>query len=196
MKGRMERQLEFIIEIDKLKHVFRRTRLFNNSRHENDAEHGWHLAVMALVMSEYADEPVDVNRVVKMVLVHDIVEADAGDTFLYDEAGNKAKAEAERRAADRIFGLLPEDQEADFRALWEEFEARRTAEARFAAAIDRLEPIMQNALTAGYAWKAHDISRSQVMGKNRPIVEAGSKRLWELAQSLINRAAEAGDLRE
>jgi putative hydrolase of HD superfamily len=188
MENRLDLQLRFIIEIDRLKHIMRRTRLFDNSRHENDAEHGWHLAMMAMALVEYSNKPVDVNKVVRMVLVHDIVEIDAGDTFLYDEAAGLLKEEAERKAAERIFGLLPDDQALELKSLWEEFEARDSAEALFAAAIDRLEPMMQNALTAGHAWKEHNVRRSQVVQKNRPIVEAGSRELWRFAESLIARA--------
>ena len=194
MENRLDLQLRFIIEIDRLKHIMRRTRLFDNSRHENDAEHGWHLAMMAMALAEHSNKPVDVNKVVRMVLVHDIVEIDAGDTFLYDEAAGLLKEEAERKAAERIFGLLPDDQARELKSLWEEFEARDSAEARFAAAIDRLEPMMQNALTAGYAWKQHNVRRSQVVQKNRPIVEAGSRELWRFAESLIARAVEMGHL--
>ena len=125
MENRLALQMQFIIELDKLKSIFRRTRLFDNSRHENDAEHAWHLAMMALTLAEYADEEIDVTRVIRMVLVHDIVEADAGDTFLYDAAGNEVKAEMEKQAAERIFGLLPRDQKVEFTSLWEEFEARQ-----------------------------------------------------------------------
>ncbi|MGA2107162.1 MAG: HD domain-containing protein [Syntrophorhabdales bacterium] len=194
VENRLDLQLRFIIEIDRLKHIMRRTRLFDNSRHENDAEHGWHLAMMAMALAEYSNKPVDVNKVVRMVLVHDIVEIDAGDTFLYDEAAGLLKEEAERKAAERIFGLLPDDQARELKSLWEEFEARTSAEARFAAAIDRLEPMMQNALTAGHAWKQHNVRKSQVVQKNRPIVEAGSRELWRFAETLIARAVEMGHL--
>jgi putative hydrolase of HD superfamily len=195
-KGRLDLQLRFIIEIDKLKHIMRRTRLFDNSRHENDAEHGWHLAMMAMTLAEYSNEPIDVNKVVRMLLVHDIVEIDAGDTFLYDDAGALRKEEAERKAAERIFGLLPGDQVLELKSLWEEFEARLSAESLFAAAIDRLEPMMQNALTAGHAWKKHHVRRGQVVQKNRPIVEAGSRELWRFAEELLARAVESGHLQD
>jgi putative hydrolase of HD superfamily len=196
MDNRLDRQMQFIVEMDKLKIIFRQTRLFDNSRHENDAEHAWHLAMMALILSEHAEEAVDLSRVIKMVLIHDIVEADAGDTFLYDEDANEPKAEMEKLAAERIFGLLPRDQQTELTSLWEEFEARKTPDARFAAAIDRLEPMMQNALTSGYAWKRHNIRKGQVVAKNRPIVEAGSKALWTFAEGLLERAVEAGHLAE
>jgi len=196
LKNRLDLQMQFLIEIDRLKSVLRRTRLFDNSRQENVAEHGWHVAIMAMALAEYSNEPIDVSKVVRMALVHDIVEIDAGDTFLYDEAAGKVKEEAERRAAERIFGLLPLDQAREIRSLWEEFEARNTPEARFAAAIDRLEPMLQNTLTAGHAWKEHDVRKSQVLGKNRPIVEAGSRELWRFAEGLIENAVREGHLRE
>ncbi len=196
MKNRLDLQMQFLIEIDRLKSVLRRTRLFDNSRQENVAEHGWHVAIMAMALAEYSNEPIDVSKVVRMALVHDIVEIDAGDTFLYDEAAGKVKEEAERRAAERIFGLLPLDQAREIRSLWEEFEARNTPEARFAAAIDRLEPMLQNALTAGHAWKEHNVRKSQILGKNRPIVEAGSRELWRFAEGLIENAVREGHLRE
>lgn len=196
MASRLELQMTFIIEMDKLKSVFRQTRLFDNSRHENDAEHAWHLALMALALAEYANDEVDVDRVIRMVLVHDIVEADAGDAFLYDDTANEGKAEAERLAAERIFGLLPPDQKTGFMSLWEEFEARQTADARFAAALDRIEPIMQNSLTDGYAWRKHSVRKSQVIEKTRAVIQAGSGALWEYAEGLIGRAVEAGFLKE
>jgi len=196
LKNRLDLHMQFLIEIDRLKSVLRRTRLFDNSRQENVAEHGWHVAIMAMALAEYSNEPIDVNKVVRMALVHDIVEIDAGDTFLYDEAAGKVKEEAERRAAERIFGLLPLDQAREIRSLWEEFEARNTPEARFAAAIDRLEPMLQNALTAGHAWKEHNVRKSQILGKNRPIVEAGSRELWRFAEGLIENAVREGHLRE
>jgi putative hydrolases of HD superfamily len=196
MANRLELQMRFIIEMDKLKSVFRQTRIFDNSRQENDAEHAWHLALMALTLAEYANDEINVNRVIRMVLVHDIVEADAGDTFLYDDAANEGKAETEKLAAERIFGLLPLDQKVEFISLWEEFEARQTADARFAAALDRIEPIMQNALTSGHAWRKHNVRKSQVVEKTRPIIEAGSRALWKFADDLIGQAVKAGFLAE
>lgn len=194
MTERLARQVQFLVEIDKLKHIFRRTRLFNRSRHENDAEHAWHLGMMALVLSEYAAEPrLDVTRVVKMVLIHDLVEIDAGDTFLYAEALRREKQVEERAAAERIFGLLPDDQRAECLALWQEFERRETPEARFAAAIDRLQPILQNCLDEGYAWQKHGVTAEQVERVNRHIAD-GSPALWEYARELIHRAVAAGHL--
>src|SRR5262249_50705513 len=149
MSDRLARQIAFIIEIDKAKQVLRQTLLMDGSRLENDAEHSWHLAVMALLLAEYAGEAVDLLRVLKMVLIHDLVEIDAGDTFVYDVEALATRREREERAADRIFGLLPADVEEEFRALWEEFEAQATPEARFAAALDRLQPLLHNYHTGG-----------------------------------------------
>ena len=192
---RLARQVAFILEIDKAKSVIRRSRILDGSRRENDAEHSWHLAVMALVLSEYANEPVDLGKVIKMLLVHDIVEIDAGDTFAYDGAGYDDKNEREQRAADRIFGLLPEDQRDEFRALWEEFEARKTPEAKFAAALDRLQPMMLNFFTEGSTWREYDIPKDRVIGFNQHMGE-GSSRLWAFARGLVDLAVERGYLRD
>lgn len=190
MHNRLEQQLIFIREIDKVKQIFRQTRLLDNSRCENDAEHAWHLGMMALVLAEYANEPVEISKVINMVLLHDIVEIDAGDTFLYDVDRIK-KQQEERQAAKRIFGLLPKEQAGEMQNLWEEFEARKTPEARFAAALDRLEPILQNISTGGYAWKKHGIKRSQVQQANAHIAE-GSHQLWELVTELMDQADKEG----
>jgi len=180
---RLDRQLHFILEIDKLKSVLRRT-LIAEGRRENSAEHSWQLAMMALLLNEYANEPVDILRVVKMALVHDVVEIDAGDTFLYDEAAQCGKLQRERRAAERIFRLLPEDQAAELQALWEEFEQGRTAESRFAQAIDRLAPLLLNYARQGRMWREHNITAPRVLARNEPI-QNGSVRLWEYARQLI-----------
>jgi putative hydrolase of HD superfamily len=186
---RLARQLQFILEIDKLKSVYRRTYLIDGARHENSAEHSWHLALLALILAEHANEPLDVAKVVKMVLVHDIVEIDAGDTYIYDAQGDKA--ERERIAADRVFGLLPEDQEAEFRGLWEEFETGATPEARFAAALDRFIPQLHNYHTQGRSWKEHGITAERVLTRNVEISH-GSVTLWEWTQTLIERAVSEG----
>jgi putative hydrolase of HD superfamily len=186
---RLARQLQFILEIDKLKSVYRRTYLIDGARHENSAEHSWHLAMLALILAEHANEPLDVAKVVKMVLVHDIVEIDAGDTYIYDAQGDKA--ERERIAADRVFGLLPEDQEAEFRGLWEEFETGATPEARFAAALDRFIPQLHNYHTQGRSWKEHGITAERVLTRNVEISH-GSVTLWEWTQTLIERAVTEG----
>ena len=193
--GRLERQLQFIVEIDKLKSVYRRTYLIDGERNENTAEHSWHLAILAMILSEHANEPVNVERVVKMVLVHDIVEVDAGDTYIYDTQGALDKAERERAAADRIFGLLPEEQGDEFRKLWEEFESVATADARFAAALDRFIPQLHNYHTQGRSWKEHGISADRVLARNITIAD-GSKTLWECTQALIKRAVDEGLLQE
>ena len=164
------------------------------SRQENDAEHSWHLALMAVVLSEYADGGnVDVARVIRMVLVHDLVEIDAGDTYCYDEAGNRDKAQRELAAADRLFNLLPPDQAAEIRSLWEEFEAAWTPEARFANALDRLQPLMHNAFTRGAMWQRHGIVSSQVVARNRRIGD-GAPDLWAFARELIEEAVRKGHL--
>jgi putative hydrolases of HD superfamily len=192
IKERLQQQIRFIREIDNLKHIFRKTRLFNNSRFENDAEHSWHLAIMAITLSEYSNEPIDLNRVIKMVLIHDIVEINAGDTFLYDEISNKLKAQKETESADKIFGLLPKDQKDEFINIWQEFEKRETAESKFAAAIDRLEPLLQNYFTEGYTWKKHNIHKTQVVDKNEPLIFSGSSALWEFVRELIEEATSKG----
>ncbi len=190
---RLDRQISFILETDKLKSVLRRSYLLNEDRHENSAEHSWHLTVMALVLAEHADAEINQLRVLKMLLVHDIVEIDAGDTFIYDTAGNDTKAERENAAARRIFGLLPSDQSAELQELWQEFEARETPEAKFAAALDRLMPLLHNYHTEGRSWREHGITKEQVLRLNRHI-EDGSKSLWEYAEALIDDAAAKGYL--
>ena len=186
---RLARQLYFILELDKLKSVYRRTYLIDGTRSENSAEHSWHLALMAMVLAEHANQPLDVGKVIRMVLIHDIVEIDAGDTYIYDAQDDKA--EREQRAADRIFGLLPEDQAQEFRDLWEEFEARQTAEARFASALDRFIPQLHNFHTQGRSWKEHGITSERVLLRNVEISH-GSNTLWEWTQMLIERAEAEG----
>lgn len=193
-KDRLSRQVEFLVEIDKLKGVFRQTWLIDKSRLENDAEHSWHLAVLAVLLGEYAAEKdLDLLRAVKMVLIHDLVEIDAGDTYAYDETAAATQADRERKAADRVFNVLPPDQAADFRALWDEFEARQTPEARYAAALDRLQPFLHNYYTRGKAWLEHGITSDQVVARTRPIAD-GAPELWELVKDLIRDAVEKGDL--
>ncbi len=187
---RLKQQILFIKEIDNIKHIFRKTRLFDNSRFENDSEHSWHLALMAIILSEYSNEPVDLLKVIKMVLVHDIVEIYAGDTFLYDESGNKNKSLKEMESAEKIFGLLPQDQKEEFIEIWQEFERRETPESKFAAAIDRLEPLLQNYYTEGYTWKKNNIHKEQVLRKNEPLISGGSSVLWEFASGLIYESVE------
>ncbi len=171
MEKRFNRQIGFITEIDKIKDVFRQTYLLNGERKENDAEHSWHLAVMALVFSEYAPEGTDISRVIKMVLIHDLVEIDAGDTYLFDEAGNKDKAEREKKAAERIFGILPSREGGELKACWDEFEERQSKEARFALVLDRFQPFLHNWKTNGISWKEHGICRSQVLSRMEPVLK-------------------------
>ena len=183
---RLRRQLEFILEIDCLKSVLRQSYLIDNDRHENSAEHSWHLAVAAMVLAEHAKERIDVSKVIRLVLVHDLVEIDAGDTFIYDDAGNVGKAGREQKAANRLFGVLPEEQGQTFMALWREFEDRQTPDAKFAFALDRLMPILHNVFTQGRSWKEHGIRQEQALAKNRPL-EDGSPVLWQAVESLITQ---------
>jgi putative hydrolases of HD superfamily len=194
--GTLDQQIAFLLEIDKVKSIVRRTRLLDNSRYENDAEHSWHLGVMALVLAPYANEPgLDVLKVLKMVLVHDLVEIDAGDTYLYDEHLKAEKARREALAAERIFGLLPSPQKEELHALWLEFEEKRTPEACFAGSLDRLEPLLQNYHTDGYAWKAHGIVSDQVYRMNQHM-QNGSRVLWDYARELIDKAVAEGKLKK
>ncbi|WP_319408891.1 HD domain-containing protein [uncultured Desulfosarcina sp.] len=191
---RLKQQIEFVREVDKLKTINRQTLLIDASRRENDAEHSWHLALMALVLGEYAGgDAINLLHVIRMVLVHDLVEIDAGDTYCYDEAGYADKTQRETRAADRIFNLLPPDQATEIRALWDEFEASQTPEAKFANALDRLQPLMHNVFTNGRMWKKHGIIKSQVIGRNRKIAD-GAPDLWTFARNLIEKATDDGHL--
>jgi putative hydrolase of HD superfamily len=190
---RLAAQLDFILEIGKLKRVLRRSYILDGSRRENDAEHSWHLALMAAVLAEHAAEPVDIGRVIRMLLIHDLVEIDAGDTSMYDADAHADKAEREERAADRIFALLPDDQAERFRALWDEFEARQTPEARFAAAIDRLQPQLLNDQTQGRLWREHGVTVDQVIARNRHMAE-GAPALWDTARRLLDDAVAKGYL--
>ena len=193
-RERLEQQIAFVREVDKLKTIRRQTLLTDASRRENDAEHSWHLALMALVLGEYANgHGIDLLHVIRMVIVHDLVEIDAGDTFCYDEAGNADKRERELVAAERIFNLLPPDQAEEIRALWDEFETSQTPEARFANALDRLQPLLHNLFTDGRMWRKHGIVKSQVIGRNRKI-DDGAADLWAYASDLIEMAVHDGHL--
>lgn len=174
---RLKKQMDFIKEVDKEKQIIRQTYLADGSRKESDAEHAWHLAIMAMLMCEYSNEKVDAYHVMKMVLVHDLIEIDAGDTYAYDVEGNKTKRERELKAADRIFKLLPEDQAASVRALWDEFEDKQTPEAKFANTLDKIQPIMLNDASDGKAWVEHGVVSSQVYNRNAKTPE-GSEILW------------------
>jgi putative hydrolases of HD superfamily len=191
---RLESQVRFILEVDKLKEVFRQTVCTQSRRPENDAEHSWHLCLAVIVLAEHANKAgLDVLRVLKMLIIHDLVEIDAGDTFAYDTAAMAHQHEREARAADRIFSLLPADQAREFRGLWDEFEERTTAESQFAAAIDRFQPMLLNCSTEGAAWKRHHVTADRVLARNSPIA-AGSSDLWEKAAEMIRQAVGSGHL--
>ena len=192
--ARLEQQINFILEIDRLKQIMRQSYLTHSERKENDAEHSWHLAIMAILLQEYAREPIDVLRVVKMVLVHDLVEIDAGDTFCYDDAGALHKHAREVLAAERIFHLLPADQADEVRELWDEFEDGVTPEARFANALDRIEPLLLNFSTCGRSWQEHGITVERVRERNLHIVSGGAPVLGEYIQELIDEALQRGYL--
>ena len=186
------RQITFLCEIDKVKSILRRTMLMDGSRRENDAEHAWHLAVMAMVFSGIAKErSIDLLKVIRMALIHDIVEIDSGDAFLYDEQERLRRKGLEAAAAKRIFGLLPRGQAKEFRQLWEEFEARTTAEACFAAALDRFQPILHNFMTKGRVWRSGRVTAEQVLSKNRHIAD-GSPLLWEYVQEMVKEGVKQG----
>ncbi|MCV3216208.1 HD domain-containing protein [Plectonema radiosum NIES-515] len=193
--NRLTQQIQFIIEIDKLKLILRQTLLTDGSRRENSAEHSWHLALMAIVLAEYAPSGVDQLRALKMLLIHDLVEIDAGDTFCYDVQANEDKAAKETQAALRLFGLLPVEQGEEMRSLWEEFEARKTPTAKFAAALDRIQPLLHNQQTQGGTWRIHGITRDKVMKRIAP-VETGAPELWFFIQQLIDDCVAAGYLQQ
>jgi putative hydrolase of HD superfamily len=186
-------QIAFIKEIDKVKYIQRKTKLFNSDRCENDAEHSWHLALMAIVLAEHSNEPIDVLKVVKMVLIHDIVEIDAGDVFIYDTVKNHDNTDEERLSANRIFGLLPKKQAEEFISIWEEFEEGETNEAKFARSMDRLEPLLQNTSNNGGTWKEFGVKYDKVYEK-KSIIKNGSASLWNYAEGLINESVEKGIL--
>jgi putative hydrolases of HD superfamily len=193
--GRLAQQLHFIIEIDRLKHILRQSRLSDNSRRENSAEHSWHIAMMALTLAEHAGEAIDLLRAMKMLLLHDVVEIDAGDTYCYDVTANLDKVERETLAAERLFGLLPADQAAEFRLLWEEFEEQQTPEARFANAMDRLHPLLLNYQNRSDTWRRHGIKRSQVEARMQP-VSSGAPACWLHVQQIIEELVGEGLLQD
>ncbi|WP_394151440.1 HD family hydrolase [Vibrio maritimus] len=195
MNQRLEQQLSLLIELDRLKSVLRRTRVRSaEGRLENSAEHSWHVAMMALLMQEHANEPVEITKVVKMLLLHDIVEIDAGDTFVYDAQASKEQEEKELAAAHRLFGMLPQDQGQELFDVWQEFELAQSPEAKFAKALDRLVPMLLNYHNDGQSWVENEVSKSQVMQVNQKI-EKGSQVLWDKAKSLIEEAVENGWLK-
>lgn len=188
---RLQRQLDFICEIDQLKRVTRRTFLMDASRRENSAEHSWHLAMMALLLTEYSNEPVDAERVVRMVLVHDLVEIGAGDTYAYGGAHPEETRAREEQAARELFAMLPAEQGEALMKLWRDFDEERSAEARFARALDRLMPLLHNYFTRGISWREHGVTAEEVRRRMAPMRE-GSRTLWELAESIIDRAVQEG----
>ena len=193
MEERLKKQLEFILEADKSKFIGRQTYLSDGIRKENDAEHSWHLALMAVLLKEYANEDVDLLKVIPMVLIHDLVEIDAGDTYAYDQAGLATQRERETKAADRIFGLLPSDQAEVFRALWEEFEAYETADAKFAHALDNCQPLFLNDASGGKSWKEHGVHKSQIYKRNEHTAE-GSVEIWEYMKTLVDKHIQLGNV--
>jgi putative hydrolase of HD superfamily len=191
---RLETQLQFIIEIDKIKNILRKSKLFDGNRFENDAEHSWTICIMALLLKEYVDFPINIEKVITMLLIHDIVELDAGDTFLYAAERNNAHNK-EIIAANRIFGLLEEDQKNYFLNIWKEFEERKTNEAKFAAVFDRLEPLMQNYINEGFTWKKYNITYDMIIEKNKHIKDA-SDEIWKFVLEILNKAIEKGYLKK
>ena len=189
------KQIQFIKEIDKIKYIQRRTCLLNSDRPENDAEHSWHLALMAIALSEHANKPVDILRVLKMVLIHDIVEIDSGDVFVYDKSKSHKNTEEEFAAAKRIFGLLPENQAKELIDLWKEFEDGETDDAKFAKSLDKLEPLLQNFSNNGGTWDKYNVTYNEVYTKKKSI-NKGSDTLWEYAENLLNESVDKGILKK
>lgn len=192
---RLEQQIAFIVEIDKVKNIFRQTPLADGNRKENDAEHSWHIALMALLLKEYAEEEVDVLKVMTMVLVHDLVEIDAGDTYAYDDIGAVTKREREVKAAERIFGMLPKDQGDYLRALWDEFEEYESADAKYAHLLDNFQPLLLNDASGGISWSEHSVRKSQIYKRNEKIEET-SKVIWKKMQETVAKNIELGNIKD
>ena len=195
MTDRLKQQLSFLVEIDKMKSILRQTLLIDKSRRENDAEHSWHFAMMAMILAEYADPNVDLNHVLRMALVHDLIEVYAGDTFAYDTVGYEDKDAREQAAADKLFALLPSDQGADIRSLWEEFEAMETLDARYAAACDRLQPLLHNYLTDGHTWQIGGGVTAEQVKKRMAVIEDALPELWPFIQHVISWGLQTGKLK-
>ncbi|MGM9979470.1 MAG: HD domain-containing protein [Clostridium sp.] len=194
MEKRLIDQIKFIVEVDKAKEIMRRTYVTNSERFENDAEHSWHLALMAPLLKEYIKEDVNIERVINMVIIHDLVEIDAGDTFCYDKEGNLTKRAREVKAAERIFNILPKDQAKIIYDLWNEFEEMKTIESKYAACLDRIQPILNNIATGGRAWKENDTTKSMVLARMNVIKET-SEELWELILEIVNEGVKIGALK-
>jgi putative hydrolase of HD superfamily len=195
MDERLKKQLDFALEIDKEKNIFRQTHLSGYVRNENDAEHAWHMAIMAYLLREYSNESIDIGKVMLMCLIHDIVEIDAGDTYAYDDENKKTQAAREKAAKERIFGMLPEDQAAELMALFEEFEAFESPEAKFARAMDNLQPLMLNNSNGGRDWREHKVTATQVHGRQDKTA-LGSKTLFEVVDSIIKENVECGNIKD
>lgn len=191
---KIKKQIDFIITIDEMKNVLRRNLVVDGSRRENDAEHSWHLAVMAMILEEYSADKVDISKVLKIALVHDLVEVYAGDTFAYDVKGNEDKLDREIMAAEKLFGMLGDGQGGEIRALWDEFEAKETAESKYANAIDRLQPIILNYLTNGHTWKLGDVHAPQIL-QRMDIIRTATPELWHIVEGIISTSIESGILK-
>lgn len=191
---RLEKQISFIVEIDKVKNIFRQTLLADGNRKENDAEHSWHIALMAILLKEYAEEEVDVLKVMTMVLLHDLVEIDAGDTYAYDTVAAASKRDREVKAAERIFGMLPEDQGNYFRALWDEFEEYETADAKYAHLLDNFQPLLLNDASGGISWREHGVKKTQIYKRNERIEET-SEAIWKKIQELVDKNIALGNVK-
>ena len=194
MDERLKKQLDFALEIDKEKNIFRQTHLSGHGRNENDAEHAWHMAIMAYLLREYSNEPVDITRVMLMCLIHDVVEIDAGDTYAYDAEGLKTQKAREEAAKERIYSLLPEDQKKELAAVFDEFEESKTPESKFAHAMDNLQPLMLNNSNDGGDWREHGVSAKQVYGRQSRTKE-GSEKLYEVTDQIIKKQREKGNLK-
>lgn len=192
---RLKQQMEFILEVDKLKNINRQTYISSGERKENDAEHSWHLALMCALLSEHANEEIDVLKTMTMVLIHDVIEIDAGDTYAYDTAGNETKHERELQAAERLFKILPEDQADYMRALWDEFEEAKTPEAKFALTLDKVQPAMLNDAAGGKSWREHGVHVEQILKRNEHTPE-GSAKLWDFTRELIDENVKKENIKE
>lgn len=195
MDDRLKKQLEFVLEIDKEKNIFRQTHISGHGRNENDAEHAWHMAIMAYLLREYSNEPIDITRVMLMCLVHDVVEIDAGDTYAYDTEGKKTQKAREEAAKERLYSLLPDDQKEELMTIFEEFEAGETSEAKFARAMDNLQPLLLNNSNDGGDWRSHEVSADQVYGRQIG-TKAGSEKLYEVTDNIIRENIKNGNIKE
>jgi putative hydrolase of HD superfamily len=195
MDDRLKKQLEFVLEIDKEKNIFRQTHISGHGRNENDAEHAWHMAIMAYLLREYSNEPIDITRVMLMCLVHDVVEIDAGDTYAYDTEGKKTQKAREEAAKERLYSMLPDDQKEELMAIFEEFEAWETPEAKFARAMDNLQPLLLNNSNGGGDWRSHEVSADQVYGRQIG-TKAGSEKLYEVTDNIIRENIKNGNIKE